>query len=54
MLDSVSKQMNEAGVDRLSAFYAAIHTVRRGGTISLIGVYGGQADPLPMLILFES
>ncbi|HEX2097485.1 MAG TPA: hypothetical protein VHF46_00305 [Rubrobacteraceae bacterium] len=54
MLDSVSKQMNEAGVDRLSAFYAAIHTVRRGGTISLIGVYGGQADPLPMLTLFDS
>src|ERR687893_240979 len=52
--DSVSKKMmNEAGVDRLSAFYAAIHTVRRGGTISLIGVYGGQADPLPMLTLFD-
>jgi threonine dehydrogenase-like Zn-dependent dehydrogenase len=46
MPDSVSKRMmNEVGVDRLSAFYAAIHTVRRGGTISLIGVYGGQADP---------
>jgi len=27
--------------------------VRRGGTISLIGVYGGQADPLPMLTLFD-
>jgi len=54
MPDSVSKRMmNEAGVDRLSAFYAAIHTVRRGGTISLIGVYGGQADPLPMLTLFD-
>jgi threonine dehydrogenase-like Zn-dependent dehydrogenase len=54
MPDSVSqKMMNEAGVDRLSAFYAAIHTVRRGGTISLIGVYGGQADPLPMLTLFD-
>jgi len=51
---SVSKKMmNEAGVDRLSAFYAAIRTVRRGGTISLIGVYGGQADPLPMLTLFD-
>ena len=23
--------------------------VRRGGTISLSGVYGGAADPLPML-----
>ena len=27
----------------------AIDVVRRGGTISLIGVYGGAADPLPML-----
>ena len=27
--------------------------MRRGGTISLIGVYGGQADPLPMLTLFD-
>ena len=52
--DAVSQRMmNEAGVDRLSALYAAIHTVRRGGTISLIGVYGGQADPLPMLTLFD-
>jgi S-(hydroxymethyl)glutathione dehydrogenase/alcohol dehydrogenase len=54
MPDSISKRMmNQAGTDRLSAFYAAIHTVRRGGTISLIGVYGGQADPLPMLTLFD-
>jgi threonine dehydrogenase-like Zn-dependent dehydrogenase len=45
--------MQEAGVDRLSVLYAAIDTVRRGGTISLIGVYGGQADPLPMLTLFD-
>lgn len=45
--------MQKAGVDRLSAFLLAIDTVRRGGTISLIGVYGGQADPLPMLDLFD-
>jgi threonine dehydrogenase-like Zn-dependent dehydrogenase len=43
----------KAGVDRLSALYAAIHTVRRGGTISLSGVYGGNADPLPMMELFD-
>ena len=36
-----------------AAFYAAIEGVRRGGTISLIGVYGGSADPLPMLTLFD-
>ncbi len=33
--------------------YLAIDIVRRGGTISLIGVYGGMADPLPMLTLFD-
>ena len=52
--DAVAQSVfQEAGVDRMSAFYAAINTVRRGGTISLIGVYGGQADPLPMLTLFD-
>jgi threonine dehydrogenase-like Zn-dependent dehydrogenase len=47
------KLMKKAGVDRLSAFHLAIEMVRRGGTISLIGVYGGQMDPLPMLTLFD-
>ena len=27
--------------------------MRRGGTISISGVYGGQTDPLPMLTLFD-
>lgn len=40
-------------MDRLNALYAAIDIVRRGGTISLIGVYGGMADPIPMLTLFD-
>jgi threonine dehydrogenase-like Zn-dependent dehydrogenase len=48
-----AKLMERAGVDRLSAFHLAIETVRRGGTISLSGVYGGQTDPLPMLTLFD-
>jgi threonine dehydrogenase-like Zn-dependent dehydrogenase len=48
-----AKVMEKAGLDRLSAFYLAIDLVRRGGTISLAGVYGGQADPLPMLTLFD-
>ncbi|GAA1930246.1 zinc-dependent alcohol dehydrogenase [Streptomyces sodiiphilus] len=47
------KLMSKAGVDRLSALYLAIDMVRRGGTISLSGVYGGMADPLPMLTLFD-
>src|SRR4051794_1293331 len=47
------KVMQKAGVDRLHALYLAIDIVRRGGTISLIGVYGGMADPLPMLTIFD-
>ena len=42
-----------AGIDRLSALANAIDTVRRGGTLSIVGVYGGQADPLPMMDLFD-
>ena len=45
--------MKEAGMDRLHALYSAIDIVRRGGTISIIGVYGGTADPMPMLTLFD-
>jgi hypothetical protein len=45
--------MENVGVDRLSAFYTAVDVVRRGGTISLSGVYGGAADPLPMLTMFD-
>ena len=52
--DAIAKPlMQKVGVDRLAALYSAIDIVRRGGTISLIGVYGGMADPLPMLTLFD-
>jgi len=45
--------MDKAGIDRLNALYSAIDIVRRGGTISLSGVYGGMADPMPMMTLFD-
>jgi threonine dehydrogenase-like Zn-dependent dehydrogenase len=52
--DAIAEQvMKKGGVDRLNAFYLAIEVVRRGGTISLSGVYGGTADPLPMLTMFD-
>ncbi|MBF6467474.1 alcohol dehydrogenase catalytic domain-containing protein [Nocardia beijingensis] len=47
------KVMDTAGVDRLAALNSAIDIVRRGGTISVIGVYGGMRDPLPMRVLFD-
>jgi threonine dehydrogenase-like Zn-dependent dehydrogenase len=52
--DAVARKMIEtAGVDRLSVLHATIDTVRRGGTISLSGVYGGMVDPMPMMDLFD-
>ena len=41
--------MKHAGVDRLAAFNMAISLVRRGGTVSLSGVYGGAADPVNLM-----
>jgi threonine dehydrogenase-like Zn-dependent dehydrogenase len=40
-------------IDRLEALMNSIDTVRRGGTLSISGVYGGQLDPLPMMQLFD-
>jgi threonine dehydrogenase-like Zn-dependent dehydrogenase len=48
-----SKLMENAGVDRLAALLAAVEIVRRGGTVSVSGVYGGMLDPLPMLQMFD-
>ncbi len=45
--------MKTAGIDRMAALNAAVDIVRRGGTISLSGVYGGMADPMPMLRIFD-
>jgi len=45
--------MKNAGVDRLAALYTGIEAVRRGGTLSIVGVYGGAMDPMPMFQLFD-
>ena len=47
------RMMQKAGLDRLASLHAAVDIVRRGGTISVIGVYGGAADPMPMLKMFD-
>jgi threonine dehydrogenase-like Zn-dependent dehydrogenase len=47
------KVMETAGVDRLAALHLAIELVRRGGTVSLSGVYGGAASPMPLLQMFD-
>jgi threonine dehydrogenase-like Zn-dependent dehydrogenase len=52
--DAVASKLTEkAAVDRLSALLACVDSVRRGGTVSISGVYGGQLDPLPMMQIFD-
>ncbi|KRB47763.1 zinc-dependent alcohol dehydrogenase [Terrabacter sp. Root181] len=41
------------GIDRLAALHTAVSAVRRGGTLSISGVYGGAVDPMPMMELFD-
>jgi threonine dehydrogenase-like Zn-dependent dehydrogenase len=52
--DPIAQKVTEtAGIDRLSVLHGAIDVVRRGGTVSLSGVYGGAADPMPMMQMFD-
>ncbi|MFF7335338.1 alcohol dehydrogenase catalytic domain-containing protein [Streptomyces sp. NPDC008150] len=52
--DAVAQPLMEnVGIDRLGALHAGIDMVRRGGTLSLSGVYGGAASPMPLLTMFD-
>ena len=52
--DRIAAPLTEkAGVDRLASLLSSIDAVRRGGTVSVIGVYGGAKDPLPMMDMFD-
>lgn len=47
------KAATTVGVDRLSALTLALDAVRRGGTVSISGVYAGAADPMPFVTMFD-
>ncbi|MGD8169039.1 zinc-dependent alcohol dehydrogenase [Herbiconiux sp. P16] len=47
------KAMTTVGVDRLAALHLSLDLVRRGGTVSLSGVYAGAADPVPFMSMFD-
>ena len=47
------KLMMTAGMDALGGLSVALETARRGGTVSISGVYGGKTDPLPMMEMFD-
>lgn len=52
--DALAKPMvDKMAIDRLGALRPALKTVRRGGTVSISGVYGGEVDPLPMMEMFD-
>jgi threonine dehydrogenase-like Zn-dependent dehydrogenase len=52
--DAVARKVMEtAGIDRLSALHMAMELVQRGGTVSVSGVYGGAASPMPLLQMFD-
>lgn len=50
----VARKVTEtAGIDQLAALHACFDAVRRGGTVSVVGVYGGAADPFNMMQMFD-
>jgi threonine dehydrogenase-like Zn-dependent dehydrogenase len=50
---AAQKVIETAGIDRLSALHTAFDVVRRGGTVSISGVYGGAASPMNLMQLFD-
>ena len=52
--DPLAKPMiDKMAIDRLGALRTSLKAVRRAGTVSVSGVYGGEADPLPMMEMFD-
>ncbi|UOZ11976.1 zinc-dependent alcohol dehydrogenase [Amycolatopsis sp. WQ 127309] len=52
--DAVARKVTDRlAVDRLDALHAALKGVRRGGTASVSGVYGGEVDAMPMMEMFD-
>ena len=52
--DALAKPLiDRMAVDRMDALHTAFKAVRRGGTVSISGVYGGEMDPMPMMEMFD-
>ena len=52
--DAVAAPLTDKmSVDRTHALHTAIKACRRGGTVSISGVYGGEMDPMPMMEMFD-
>lgn len=52
--DIIAKPLADRfALDRLDALHTSLKAVRRGGTVSVSGVYGGEMDPMPMMEMFD-
>ncbi len=52
--DAIAAPLSDRfALDRLDALHTSIKAVRRGGTVSVSGVYGGEMDPMPMMEMFD-
>jgi threonine dehydrogenase-like Zn-dependent dehydrogenase len=52
--DAMARPLTDKmAIDRLAALINAIKSVRRAGTVSVCGVYGGEIDPMPMMEMFD-
>ena len=52
--DALAKPLTDhLAIDRMHALHTAIKACRRGGTVSISGVYGGEVDPMPMMEMFD-
>ena len=52
--DALAKPfIDAAAVDRMAALDTAFKACRRGGTVSISGVYGGEKNPTPWMEMFD-
>ena len=52
--DAIAKPLIDAvAVDRMAALDTAFKACRRGGTVSISGVYGGEKNPTPWMEMFD-
>jgi threonine dehydrogenase-like Zn-dependent dehydrogenase len=52
--DAVARPLiDKLAIDRMGALNTALKSARRGGTVSISGVYGGEVDPMPMMEMFD-
>jgi threonine dehydrogenase-like Zn-dependent dehydrogenase len=50
---AAQKLIQTASIDRLAALHSAFDLVRRGGTVSISGVYGGAVSPMNLMQQFD-